>query len=742
MRLDKESMSAFMQSYDVLKQKYFWDMDNIPATLMKQIVLSKKRCYGAEESWDYEKAKNTYLTVRDVYDDEMKDYLGILQIALEKFLGDFVNIEGIEQLFTSSYFDFEWLMHLEYSSDKHDYIRYRDHYIHQIKNMYEMLVLLDEYGYMDYCIRAYQSGLNLIANQIRVGIEDQIRMIDDRGQETAIFKKLTQRKVHNVSHEETLKRKKEYCYRYMIHAVSIVAALTHDIGYPVAYMLRTTEKLHSFLPLSEAFLHLNDAMPHLNEILQGSLLYQTVGSQQIAKRIKEKKDHGAISAVILLSKYYETGAIYHLEPIEKMVIELSAVVIYNHTLKYDYMTGKTEQNYRNMFEDDPISYLFRWCDDIQEWGRVYFDISKKSNFLICPHCHMPISRERENRKSAVPIRYSCACGATGVRRTQFPYRKMTNISACRALEITETVCPAGGQRRLKISMEYDLISLLQLSLYNPQFAKQRADGVYEVKRMLNGQKIIPTVYIDTFLTNNPIAIKVRCLERYLWQVGDGSGKKGIWRKKDMMAVNAGAIGKKHAEKNILNRIKRKFLRTGMEWDYPQAGSVLKNVCKAEGWKYSSKKQLWLNIRQKWEQNIGFYYLLLIIGINIAEFRKNGYLLDRDKAIVFANQLADAVAVCYNIMDRYTVVLIMDYIWQTIRNVTEDEFYNDTAHHYYEEAMLSNQAMIYAVEEYVESDTYNMVKRELYKRQPGDLKGVYDFYTDYELFSAMAQHSEL
>lgn len=78
MRLDKESMSAFMQSYDVLKQKYFWDMDSIPATLMKQIVLLKKRCYGTGESWDFEKAKNTYLTVRDVYDDEMKDYLGIL----------------------------------------------------------------------------------------------------------------------------------------------------------------------------------------------------------------------------------------------------------------------------------------------------------------------------------------------------------------------------------------------------------------------------------------------------------------------------------------------------------------------------------------------------------------------------------------------------------------------------------------------------------------------------------------
>ena len=37
-------------------------------------------------------------------------------------------------------------------------------HIHQIKNMYEMLVLLDDYGFMEYCIKAYQGKNTDISN--------------------------------------------------------------------------------------------------------------------------------------------------------------------------------------------------------------------------------------------------------------------------------------------------------------------------------------------------------------------------------------------------------------------------------------------------------------------------------------------------------------------------------------------------------------------------------------------------
>lgn len=744
-KLNMENMELYMQSYDVLKQKYFWDVDAIPAKVIEQIVSLEKRHNKAGGTWSAEKAQEAYLTVRKVYDDETKNHLGILQLAFEKFIGDFVGIEGVNQLFESSYFYFEWMMHLEYSQDRHDYINYRDHYIHQIKNMYEMMMLLDEYGYMEYCIKSYKSNSSLIANQMKYSVEEQLQR--EERQEIAVFKQLTQYRVGNKSHEEVKRRRQEYYYRYLIHAVSIVAALTHDIGYPVAYMLRTTKSLHSFLPISEAFLHLNDAMPHLEEILQSSLLYQTVEAKEIAKRIQDKRDHGAISAVILLSKYYETGTIYHLEPIEKMVIELSAVVVYNHTLKYGYMTGNDELHYRNLFDENPISYLFRLCDDLQEWGRVYFDVSKRSNFLICPRCHMPINRDNNRiTKGKAHISYSCACGVSGIRRTQFPYRKLTNISACDNLEITRLRKTTNDIYGIKISMNYNLVSLLQLSVYNPNFAKKRADSVYEIKRMLEGQTEIPNIYIDSFLTNNPIFIKVKCLEKYLqyMQMGKAPISDNIWRKKDLMSITGnGNNSKKHAE-YILHRM-QKLLE---QWDgnlfFPAAASVIRHICKEEGWNYNSGKKLWIKIKAKWNENLQFYYFLSVIGMNLDRFRERAYLHERDEAIKLAKYLAEEVGQRCVIRDNATIDLVADYFWQRIRCVTETEYFDhhDEIRHYYEEEFLSNQTMIYVVEDYVESDAYSKVKTELRKEIPKDLRGIYDFYTDYELFSAMAQRLEI
>lgn len=745
-RLDIENMELYMQSYDVLKRKYFWDMDNIPAKVIKRIVSLEKRHNKAGGLWNGKKAQEAYLTVRKVYDDETKDHLGLLQLAFEKFIGDFVGIEGVDQLFESSYFYFEWMMHLEYSLDRHDYINYRDHYIHQIKNMYEMLLLLDEHGYMEYCIKSYKNNSTAIADQIKLGMEDQLQK--EERQELAVFEQLIQYKYGNKSHKEVKKRRQEYYYRYLIHAVSIVAALTHDIGYPVAYMLRTTKNLHSFLPLSESFLHLNDAMPHLEEILQSSLLYRTVDSKEIAGRIRDKRDHGAISAVILLSKYYETGAIYHLEPIKKMVIELSAVVVYNHTLKYSYMTGDDELRYRNMFDENPISFLFRLCDDLQEWGRVYFDVSKRSNFLICPQCHMPINRDnRRGVKVLSHISYSCACGVSGVRRTQFPYRKLTNIYACNALEIIRLDNLTGDRDRMKISMSYNMVSLLQLSVYNPRFAKQRADSVYEIKRMLEGQTAIPEIYIDTFLTNNPIFIKVRCLENYLKymqiKIRKDQASEDIWRKRDLITIRSNGKNSKDPEKYILQRMRTKFSRWDSSAYYTMVASVIRHICEEEGWNYSSKRKLWSNIKAKWNENLQFYYFLSVLGTNLDRFKEADYLHERDAAITIAKRLAEEVGESCAVRDNITRDLIADYFWQRIRCVTETEFFDqhNEVLHYYEEEFLSNQAMIYVVEDYVESDAYNKVKKELHKEKPKDLKGIYDFYTDYELFSAMAQRSQ-
>ena len=411
--LCKETMENFLQSYDIIKNKYFWDVDfAIPVKLAEQALALENRRHKDGVRWDISQEQDIYLTIRKVYgNDEKMEGQEVIRPVIEQFLGDFVSIDGICSLYKASYFYFEWMMHLEYNPGKHNYTYYRDHYIHQIKNMYEMFIFLEQCGFMEKCIHIYEEEQGITAEAIRMSISEQMR--SDGWLDSLMKESIQEIKGHNgvskdTTDEEVNERKKKFYYRYLLHASAIVSSLVHDIGYPVTYVMRTTKSLHEFLPFSGAFIHLEDAVPHMEEILEGSLLFRVVDHREIAERITAKQDHGAISAVLMLSKYYENGEIYSLEPIKRMVIELSALVIYNHTIKYGIVTGKSGDLYRNIFRDNPMSYLFRLCDDLQEWGRVYFDISKKSNFLICPVCSTPVLGEEND-----PDAYSCCCGKGG-----------------------------------------------------------------------------------------------------------------------------------------------------------------------------------------------------------------------------------------------------------------------------------------------------------------------------------------
>ncbi len=722
--MNTEDMKNYLQGYDVLKQKYFWDIDAslITGEVMDQAVALERRVKSADMYQTVEKAQDAYLTVQKIYDKGMNENLGLLQMVLEKFLGDFVGINGLGNLFDSSYFNFEWLLHLEYNSEKHDYTYYRDHYMHQIRNMYEMLVLLDKYGFMEYCIESYQRNGNLIAEQIRDSVD---RQIDRAGAAGKVFaRKILSIKKSPETENEAGRRMRECYYRYLIHAVAMITSLVHDIGYPLAYMLRTTENLHRFLPFSVEFIHLDDAVPHLRMTLQESLLYQTVDGAKIEKRIKEKKDHGALSAVLLLSKYYETGLIYRLDPIQKMAIELSAVAIYNHTLKYGKMTGEEEEQYHNMFCDNPISYLFRLCDDLQEWDRVYFEIGNKSNFLVCEKCRMPITR-MEEKDGIQP--YSCGCGDMGMRMTRFPYKKLSNISACKALVIKEM---GSSPKELLFEFRYDLESLLQLSYYNPTYIKYRADGVYEIKRMLDGQEKLPGMFAEAFVSNNPIAIKVRCLEAYLMQKKKAD-RKDVW--KDIMDDFKTWKDAQPDQTVIQDGIWVYWLtrHDGNAADKDSKFETLLSDLKLQKPSESA-------VCCKWIVNLEFYRCLSAIGIWIETERESGGFADRQETLRFAERMAEKAAGHYGIKDRPTKVLLMDYFWLRVREVSAAEFSRNKSKYYYE-ASLSNKYITDTVEEYVESEQYNKVKEAIQRGTSGGLDGIYDFFTDYELFAAMARY---
>lgn len=155
-----ETMYAFIRNFDPAEQKYLRHVPEERLKVSRQEKLREKldeyQKMRTKERWNLEDIEDTVLTVEKVYGRGTDDLFGVIKEASEKFLDQYVEIEGTGQLFKASYFYFEWMMHLEYNQDKHDYTYYRDHYVHQVRNMYEMFQFLDELKYEEKCYRIYR----------------------------------------------------------------------------------------------------------------------------------------------------------------------------------------------------------------------------------------------------------------------------------------------------------------------------------------------------------------------------------------------------------------------------------------------------------------------------------------------------------------------------------------------------------------------------------------------------------
>ena len=117
---------------------------------------------------------------------------------------------------------------------------------------------------------------------------------------------------------------KENIYKYILMASAVLTSVVHDIGYPIEYFCNNLERMEKFLPVSGYFFEKKSYVTQLHALLEESLLYRVVAPDKISKRLKDG-NHGAISACILLTKYYKNGKIHSLSSIQKMIIELSAI---------------------------------------------------------------------------------------------------------------------------------------------------------------------------------------------------------------------------------------------------------------------------------------------------------------------------------------------------------------------------------------------------------------------------------
>lgn len=527
----EENFIKFIDQWDSLKEKYFQSINDESETYKLYRDILNTFYIDENNSVSNKQLYNVYKTVNLLYfEDEAQKYQHIIENVFNKFIYQTVNIEGIDILFNSKFFDIEWGMHFGYNFSKNEPTYYRDHYMHQVRNMYEMFVFLKEWGIEKYCTEWFEkSNKNVVSEFVSTSLRNDVKMMNENKRN--VYKKILSLKTgDDFNIKETTDKEKEIeklqskfenlLFKQLVHefiySVTIVTSLLHDIGYPLAYLLGQHSAVLEMLPNSMQFIKSIDNVAFIDSKIRDSLLYKVVGINEIKEGIRDK-DHGVLSAVILLLYYYDNGKIYHMDRTDRAVIEMSALIIYNHTIKYEIQEKCKEGRhyFQNIYSKNPLSYIFRICDDIQEWDRVYFENTKSSNYLICNDCYTPYILNEEGQKfnqiqKNIKI-YKCACGKKHelFNLRQNEYRKTINVICCKRVEI------AKKDKYKKIIFEYDLFDLLEICKYNLDYATYRAKEIKKIKKSLNNQNDLGNVYVDFFISNNPVEIKLEILRRFI-----------------------------------------------------------------------------------------------------------------------------------------------------------------------------------------------------------------------------------
>ncbi len=313
--------------------------------------------------------------------EDAREQLCLLE-TLEKFLHEYIGIEGLEELFINNYSAIENNIFMEHDSEGKSR-NIREHAKHQMKNAYLGSVLLRECRYLENVAENIYRGQSAVTQYLRGVAAANIVRTGKTMEESAVKKKL-----------------EELSYK-----IFMVSSLLHDIGYPLAYYLRCARQMTDYPPYLKILCPTVKAQfAELKAYLQDSRLFMLVDQGEIRKKY-EADDHGVLSALSLLMHFYHNGRIYSLSSMDRCIIEMSAIAIYRHTDRFC-------EKERMLYLTDPISYMVRLCDDMQEWERFKVTINEKHNYLQCGNCGRRIGEENGF--------YACDCGQN--------YRKITMIA--------------------------------------------------------------------------------------------------------------------------------------------------------------------------------------------------------------------------------------------------------------------------------------------------------------------------
>lgn len=519
--------------------KRVFNDDNLNAYLIKFDPMGLK--YGVKKTdkyydkvYEYEKkSQPTDYTRKDSFsfientnlvyggdDKESTEFLWRYRHIVDKLLDRYVHIVGLSRLFDERFIEFEWDMHSRMDFNNHTISYYRDHFIHQLRDCYMILSLLDDIKiYEKVKVILHNRSISKVSRYFSENITQLSYKICDNKRLDEILHEIYDSKYNSstcsYSYDDFVI---DHYTKYIIYASSCIAALFHDIGYPVVHYFGYQKRLLKFAP--SIYMLINgdkSSAEKIAALLSQSLLFQVVGKEKIL--YCEDENHGAFSAITLLLHFYESGLIYSLPQEQKVAVELAALAIFNHTNQYEFIKGEKHAGecnyYRAQFNINPISYLLRLCDDAQEWERTYFEISNTSTLVYCSKCLTPIKKQVD--VDSKKHKYICECGENKnetvcfrYESTEFDKRVIYNVTPSRSLEVYDN-----GRNSLVFSFDYDYFSLLRMCAINPTYARQRAKELNYIKKLVLAQDIgyKNGIRLEFFMSNNPIYIKSKMIKK-------------------------------------------------------------------------------------------------------------------------------------------------------------------------------------------------------------------------------------
>ncbi|MCM1214227.1 MAG: hypothetical protein NC331_01865 [Lachnospiraceae bacterium] len=411
---------------------------------------------------DYQ-VRTIYGSKRLLYGEQDADRQIRLLQTMQKFLHEYIGIEGLEELLVNNYGTIENSIFFEHDNQGKP-ANIREHSKHQMKNAYLGSVLLLEFGFLKNVAETIAREQSYVTSYL---VEQAHRTVGET--------------------ENVLSKLEELAYK-----IILLSALFHDIGYPMEYHLRSAQEISDYPP------HLKILTPavktefsEMKVYLLESQLFKQVSHEKIAEKYRNH-DHGALSALSLLMHFYYSGRIYSLPNEKRCLIEMTAIAVYHHTDRF------TEAE-RMVYVQDPISYMVRLCDDLQEWERFKLRINNKHNYLLCSACGK-ILQEKDKE-------YTCpGCGQKYYKVTQIENRKVNYVCLCDGLEISESY------GKIKIHFQFHLMKQMEILLDDYcAVIKSNAD-IIKIVTMTQNQGMRPKLELEWYVSNNPLCLIDRMLE--------------------------------------------------------------------------------------------------------------------------------------------------------------------------------------------------------------------------------------